>query len=131
MGRINFPEKVAGIKIDKTAQSLYFLISSAYTAAEKGTEVGEFTVHYEDNSIQRIKLVKSINIADWWAVTTEGDLPEAKVAWTGSIGMGKEVGIYKLDWENPSPGKKISTLDFLSFSKPCVPILISVTTKEG
>ena len=62
------------------------------------------------------------------------DLPEARIAWTGSNALLDrrpkqeiKIGLWAFTWTNPHPEKEIASLDVLSADKECDPFLVAVT----
>ncbi|MFI4913126.1 MAG: glycoside hydrolase family 2 protein [Sedimentisphaeraceae bacterium JB056] len=141
------PDFVKNIKVQRSnVKNIYFLHASAYNGnvGDSGKYVMNFRYsgkEYEER-IERVRmgyvsenilfypveapLVSPMNMADWWGCVK--DLPDAKVAWRGSIPSCPKVGILNYKWTNPNPQEYIESIDFYGPTKTnVVPILLAVT----
>lgn len=129
-----FPPRIDGIPVNQKLSRLFFLHASAWT----GDDVGRYRLNYEDGSYHDLLLVNGRNTGDWLAPR---ELPEATlvVAQGNRQGTGL-IGLYRAEFANPHPQKKILTLDFLwsGFEHGIewrpglapVPILVAVTGEQ-
>lgn len=132
------PEKVEGIKVDALFDRLHILHSTGYGEAENrlddGTVIGEYVVHYADNSTARIPVVYGEDLRDWWVNPDRSSLKRAKAAWTGSNPASEanmaQIRLYSVAWENPNPNKKVTSIDFVSKKTACDPFLIALTIEK-
>src|SRR5205823_6181546 len=104
---------------------------------EDDTPIGEYRVHYEDGTNAVIPIVYGKDVRDWFYVEDEKEPSRGKVAWQGNNGRAPQVGarirLYLSTWENPSPGKKVTTIDYSSRKDQTVaaPFCIAMTLEEG
>jgi hypothetical protein len=121
------PSEMLDIPVNRKADRLYFLHNSAW-----GTPGFTYRVWYlEDRKawifgkpdpFVDVVVKPAEHIQDWFFASDvdRGDLflPGATVAWRGptpySKAMGREVGVYQMVWDNPSPEKTIEKIDILS-----------------
>ncbi|NLX04808.1 MAG: hypothetical protein GXY33_06665 [Phycisphaerae bacterium] len=120
------PLKVMGVDLgERRAERLYIIQKSAWS---KPGEVGEYRIHYAQPGLtETIPLVIPQNLRDWHG---PGELPEARVAWQGKVGMGADVGVYMFTWENPHPEVPLDSLDFISNDTGPVLSLIAITGEK-
>jgi beta-galactosidase len=132
------PEKIEGIKIDTEFVRLHLLHSTGYGEAENpvadGTVIGEYVVHYADDTTARIPIVYGEDVRDWWVNPARSELKRAKPAWTGTNAPAEanmaQIRLYSVAWENPHPEKKVRTIDFVSKKTECDPFLIALTVEK-
>ena len=121
------------IPIDRKADVLFFLQSSAWTSAKHHAN---YIVRYADGTEATIKLVGGVNYRDWVASDpTEPFLYETdtvtRCAWSGKSVLFPKVSLYNMGWVNPRPGKTIRAVGFESKGLG-VPILVALTVaKKG
>ncbi len=128
----DFPVRIDGIPVNAKVSRLFFL----HTAAWKGTEAGCYRIHYSDNTHLDYMLIQGKNIGDWWNTAR---LPEALPGIVRSNPLSESVGTYMASWENPHPGKTVTSIDFLSAGqsrnidylpgRAPVPILVAITAE--
>ena len=131
--RPDLPESVRGIPVQARGDQLHFLHSTQGGDPED-TEIGAYVIHYSDGSTERIPLVYSREITNWWHRDPGRKLTGAKVAWTGlndavaiHVRPGLFVRLFTITWTNPHPEKTIAALDVLSAGKDCDPFLVALT----
>jgi hypothetical protein len=131
--KIKYPEKVCGIVINQKASKVCFLQASAWGEVEN-KEVGQYIIHYEDNSTDTISIRYLDNTRDWWFA--EGDeMPKnAAQAWTGLNDItekrGLQIRLFTYIWNNPQINKTIKSIDFLSAMTNAAPYLVAITLEE-
>ena len=129
--RIDYPERVIGIKVDQRCTRMHFLQAAVSAASSaKGEEIGRYIVHYANGRQESILLLIGENVADWWNL----DAPAPRVAamaWTGANDASDQVGrgiqLFKSTWDNPAPDDTVTSIDFLSAGKPAAPFLVALT----
>jgi WD40 repeat protein/tetratricopeptide (TPR) repeat protein len=133
----NLPEKVEGIRAGLKCKKLHFLHATCWSQPE-GTQIGSYTIHYEDGSTAELALMYGANIRNWWVHgEPRPDISQGKIAWKGRNERawsltGLLVQLYTAAWENPHPDKLVTTIDFTSLSTECAPWLVAVTAEtEG
>ena len=131
------PNKVEGIKVDQTFAKLHILHSTQYgeggAPIEEGTRVAEYKVNYADGTSEVIPVVYGQDVRDWWFYPNSKEVTRGKVGWKGENEYCKtfeaELHLYVLTWENPHPGKKVTSINF---SKPeqetvAAPFCVAIT----
>ena len=137
------PAKVEGIQVGKTFAKLHILHATGFGGGpnqdgdplfvKDDTPIGEYQVHFEDKTSEAIPIVYGKDVRDWFYVDGEKDISRGKVAWTGDNAFAKQVGarirLYLTTWENPKPGTKVVTIDYLSRKDDTVaaPFCLAIT----
>jgi len=124
------PTKVEGIKVGSTVHKLHILHSTGYgrgnsdegqesdaSFIKDGTRIAEYVVRYEDGKTETIPVVYGEDVRDWWFTEYSKGVTRGKVAWKGDNELAKEFNIqirlYLTTWENPHPGKKVASIDYV------------------
>lgn len=118
-----FPEKVEGIAVGQKLSRLFFLHSLAWSSGKK---VGEYRIHYADQTTEIVDIVDGQNIGDWWF---PGDLSQAYIAYFAENPVGRGVGLWLFAWENPKPDVAIVSIDFVS-TGASVPALVAISGEK-
>ncbi len=144
--------RVEGIPVQQEARRLHLLLGS--TEAEQllgdrlsadttitrrdieGQVIGKLVVHYVDGGTAALDLVYGRDVRDWWSDPAKAGsetTDRAKVVWTGenplATRFGRRLRLYLNTRENPRPGVKITTFDFVSTMTTSAPFLIAVTVE--
>jgi WD40 repeat protein len=129
------PVRVEGIPVQQEAAQLHLLLGTILPEAE-GTVIGRLGLRYADGETRLLDLVYGRDVREWWYEPTKADVEptdRAKVVWTGSNPVANEYGrrlrLYLNSRENPRPGVKIATFDFVSTMSKSAPFLIAVTVE--
>jgi len=135
----NLPTRVE-IPLGRKAASIVFLhtlderLNQSYQG--KRELAGYYFMVYEDGTYEPMELKYATNIANfdglntWWGYSPVGEAMEkASMAWKGQMGAGVDAVLYKAEWVNPYPGKKIEKIIFAAPWKPvgANPILVAAT----
>jgi hypothetical protein len=139
------PEKVT-IPVNRAFATLHLLHATQYGGGpnkpgddwfvEDNTPIGEYRVQYEDSSTVLIPIVYGQDVRDWFYVEGEKEPSRSKVAWKGSNGRAPQVGarirLYLSSWENPSPAKKVTAIEYTSRKDQTVaaPFCVALTLEE-
>jgi thiol-disulfide isomerase/thioredoxin len=124
-----YPRRVQGIKIGRKCERFHFLHSAGW-AVDDGTVVGRYTIRYADGSSQPLPIIYGEDVRDWWVGADKViELKNSQVAWQGQTSNGNAVRIYKRTWENPSPEREVTSIDFGSTMTRCAPFLLAITTE--
>jgi hypothetical protein len=126
------PEAIEGVQVGKAAAKLHLLHGTLYGngsvigqegAADDplyvpdGTRIAEYKVHYEGGATETIPVVYGEDVRDWWFTPASKGVKRGKVAWQGdnplAKGLGSQIRVFLLTWENPKPDKKITRIDFV------------------
>ena len=121
---------VAGIPIHRQCRRLHFLHASTWDGPAIG-EIGRYTLHYRDGSMQSIPLIHGVNIHDWWI--DPANPPHPTPVWTGANphlrSIGWSAGLFHLAWDNPFPEREIAFLSVETDGNSRLPLLAAVTTE--
>jgi RNA polymerase sigma factor (sigma-70 family) len=108
------PAKVVGIKVDAKAMKLHFLHACGHRGnVPRDTPIGKYVVHFADKTTEVIEIVYGKDVVDWWVQPGVSDPTRGKVAWEGQNAF-SAIKLFLMTWENPHPGKRIVTLDFVA-----------------
>jgi hypothetical protein len=133
------PMKVEGIKVNESAARIQILHGTGYGAAggfvADGAKIGEYVIHYEDQSTASIPIDYGTDVRDWWSWGKSPEVTRGKIAWAGTNDFSEEekqiIHLYLATWENPKPALKISTIDYISTGKtPAAPFCIAITLEQ-
>ena len=135
-GRNEYPESITGIKLGKRCQQLHLLHGAGGVFDPEGVTIAKLVLHYADKSMREIDIKTGVHVRDWW-----GD-PKQKLTgknsvltWTGTNPALNQYGgehpgslrIYMTTFENPQPGTKIATIDYVSTMRNSSPFLIGLS----
>jgi hypothetical protein len=129
------PKKVTGIKVGSHAARLHFFHSCGHSGGTpEGTVVARYVVHYEDDSTATIEVVWGRDVKDWWIAPGERGPTKSKVGWEGENALvkatGSKIQISVTTWENPSPAKKIVSLDYVAADNvPAAAFCVAITAE--
>ena len=121
------PERVI-IPLNIKANSLVFLHTTGWAAADTGDEVGSYTINFADGSISTIPLLYGQNISAW----TESEVSSISLhkAWKGETRNGLDISADLLLWDNPKANQVILSIEFLSTGSIANPILLGISTLD-
>jgi hypothetical protein len=143
-----FPDRIDSIAVDRTCGRIHLLHSTCYGGHGKSavasdaivqddTQIGEYIIHYDDGATSSIALIYGRDVRDWWYVAGDSETPRlGKVAWEGENDFSDStiagVRVYSSIWENPYPGKKIKTIDFVGRKNltAAAPFCIAITLED-
>jgi len=136
----NPPDHMDGIPVNQKADALFFLqaarIDQRRSADEikqgKKYEMADYVVHYADGTTARVPVYAEIGVDDY-KQKTPAALPGAQIAWTKPYaGTDQSAVAYSMQWNNPSPGKAITTIDFVyGPDRRGVPALLALTAASA
>lgn len=141
---IEKPDKVQGIGVGQAFTKLHILHGDAFGAhgepgspgfVEDGTEVGEYTLYYEDGTSASIPIVYGKDVRDWWSWDKPVDITRGQIAWEGKSAAARKAGqlvrLYMVTWENPKPDQKVLSIDYVStFKSAAAPFLVAITLER-
>jgi hypothetical protein len=111
------PDKVEGIRVDRSFDRLHILHATAFNS-EPNTVIGMYVIRYADGARETIEMVYGQNICDWWYEDEEKEPAVATVAWMGENELAKKsakkIRLYHAVWKNPHPEKKVAGIDLLT-----------------
>jgi hypothetical protein len=136
----HMPEKIEGIKVDRSFAKLYVLHGCGWGAGgsesvSDGTVIGQYIVHYEDNTRAVIPIAYGKDVRDWWNHDNSQPVTRGKVAWTGSNDLSRmfNVGIrlFLSTWENPQRDKKVRSMDYIAIGDTAAaPFCVAMTVES-
>jgi hypothetical protein len=144
------PDKVVGIKVGKTFARLHLLHVTGYgngsVVGEEGKAgdplfvadgalIAQYKVHYEDGTTQLIPVVYGEDVRDWFFTDNSKGVSRGKVAWEGNNELAKslksQIRLYLTTWENPHPGKRVKSIDYVKLGEtPAAPFWVAATMEE-
>jgi hypothetical protein len=96
------PDKVEGIKVDRSFTKLHILHATRFGGGpnvegsewfvKDGTAIGEYRVDYEGGESTTVSIVYGEDVRDWLFVDGEKGVSRGKVAWEGDNDRAKQVG---------------------------------------
>jgi len=133
------PAKVEGIPVNRRISRFYVLQAAQYGSPRSvldGTTIGEYKIHYEDDSTASMAIVYGEDVRDWWNWDDGRPATRGKVVWTGSNPTADESGVtlrlYLGVWENPHPEKKLTNVDIVStMNTICAPFCVAITLEDA
>ena len=119
------PKEIEGIKVEMAAETVYFLHMTGWEAA--GAPSYKFVMNYDGGSSEELLMESHFNSDDWCHIPAQ--LPDENSAqiWTEPGATCGTVSVIATKWENPSPAKRIKTIDFVSLETAAVPGLFAIT----
>lgn len=132
------PEKVEGIPINRQITKLHFLHGCGWVG-DTGTPIGDYVIHFEDQSTERLVIEYGRDVKDWWLYEFEQGQPtRAVLAWKGLNHASKSfkgqrisIGLFRKTWENPHPENKVVSVDYSSRNETvCSPFLVAITAQS-
>jgi hypothetical protein len=120
------PKQIDGIEIGMTAESIYFLHMTGWEAV--GMPSYKFVMNYEGGQSEELLLESNVNSDNWDQVPAPlADQDNSAWVWEETAVTVARGGLIATRWENPSPGKRIETIDFISLETAAVPALFAIT----
>jgi beta-galactosidase len=136
------PAKVEGIAVDRKLIRLHFLHATGYggagpdepTHVKDDTVIGHYIVHYDDKTMAKVPIVYGKDVRDWWDHDKSKETPRSRLAWEGSNEYAKKfkvrILLYRTPWDNPHPGKRVTTIDYISSNDtPAAPFCVAITAE--
>ncbi len=125
------PREVKGIQVGLRFRRLRVLHSCSRDASE-GTQIGGYTMHYDDETTVEIPIEYGVHVKDWWAHWGQmAEVSGAQAVWTSGTALSPPVRLYVMTWDNPSPDKVVATMDCSSTGADCAPFVVAMTVEEG
>jgi hypothetical protein len=144
------PEKVEGIKVNKTFAKLHILQATEYGTGNLSangkmdggplfiaddTPIAEYKLHYADGTTETIPVVYGKDVRDWWFNGKSPGVSRGKVVWKGDNELTKtkkyQIRLYAMTWTNPHPNKKVISIDFSRVGKSvAAPFCVAITMEE-
>jgi len=119
------PESIEGIAIGMAAEIIYFLHMTGWEAA--GQPSYKFIMNYDDGSSEELLMESNVNSDNWDQVPAPLADENSAWVWEETAVTVAKGGVIATKWENPKPGKKIQTIDFVSLNTAAVPALFAIT----
>lgn len=130
----NRPAKVAGIPVGTKFSKLHVLHATAYSDALDRC-IGTYTVHYDDGTSAMLPILFGKDVLDWWKYPGAPEPTRGRVAWQGENEGAKQfratIRLYLMTWENPHPGKTVTSIDYASTMTNCAPFCVAITAERA
>jgi peroxiredoxin/regulation of enolase protein 1 (concanavalin A-like superfamily) len=132
----NWPKKVEGIRVNQSVARLYIFQGAGWAFPPDGTMIGQYKVHYQDETEATIPIVLGEDVRDWWDNDGSKAVTRGKVVWAGqnaaSRAEDKSLRLYLAAWENPHPEKKVVSIDLISANaSDAAPFCVAITAEEA
>ena len=133
------PAGVEGIPVGRKIVRLYVLHGGQYGdqpgLPRDGTRVGEYRLHYDDDTSAVFPIIYGEDYRDWWYGGDHFPTTRGKVAWTGGnlliTPAGGVLRLYLSAWKNPHPEKEVASLDYVSaVERDSAPFCVAMTVEE-
>tara|TARA_B100000900_G_C20525394_1_gene693947 strand:+ start:16 stop:1224 length:1209 start_codon:yes stop_codon:yes gene_type:complete len=127
---IEYPDEVRNIKINSKANKIHFLTGLIYkNSISDGATAANLIIHFEDGSNATMPLVVNKDVYNWWSVhhAENGNIKPENIGFVGDNYLGNERILTKPIWENPTPEKIITHIDFVSGKVAAGPFLVGIT----
>ena len=132
----NYPREVTVTLPGVKGHYLYFLqnAAAAVRGAPANTVVARYTLHYADGTEATLPIREGVEIQQWWT----GNWWDNSGAASWPIFVGRNVysmkwsqyiGVWAMQWTNPSPDKVITSLTLTSAIKS-IPAIFAVTVDD-
>jgi tetratricopeptide (TPR) repeat protein len=134
-----FPERIEGLKLGRTCQSLHFLHAAGYVSgAANGTAIARYVVHFANGKKQDIPVIYGRDVLRHWVRSAPTNSAAGPVpAWMGKAGptnapaAGLSPALYQTTWPNPWPEVPIESLDFVSAMTDVDAFLVGLTVEPA
>jgi WD40 repeat protein len=128
-----YPSRIDGIAVKHPCRRLHFLHSAlSVAAAQDGTRVGDYVVHYASGRRAEIPII----VGESLALGNPGPIPQGKsfeVAWVcqnPEIQRQRgQIRLFKYTWANPFPADAIAELDLVYNPPGPAPFLVALTAE--
>lgn len=130
-----YPQSVEGIPVNRIFRQLNLLHGTTGSADDQ-TLVAKLVLHYVDGTTANLDIIYGEQVYDWWF---KGDANPSlagntKVAWMGENQSAKRKGyrirVFKTSFDNPKPGVRVETIDYVSALAPnSSPFLLALTAE--
>ena len=130
----DMPDKLEGIEVNKKAAKLHFLHATGWFADDE-TVIGEYVVNWDDGTSVTIPIAYGKDVRDWWYGDDDPEPTQGKVAWKGDNELAKgfdiQIRLYLTTWENPHPGKKVASIDYVKTGDSvAAPFCVAITLES-
>jgi hypothetical protein len=130
-----YPERVAGIRVDQQCKALHFLHACAYSTTN-GATIGAFRVRFADGSEKEVPIVYGPDVRDWWNYSNRSpQAGDAAAVWEGANpamvrhGGVRSIQLFKTAWTNSTPLVAITRIDYESKLAGAAPFLVAITAE--
>lgn len=113
-------KKAEGIAVGGTFTRLHMLQGTFYGKSAPyfipdDTQIGRYTIHYEDGTSVEDPIIYGQDVRDWWFQADAPGTSRARIAWEGESPSAKSQGhrirAYLGTWRNPHPEKPVARID--------------------
>jgi len=128
------PKKIEAIPVNTAFGKLYIFHGTGWGAAD-GVEIGQYKVHYEDETTETVPIVFGEDVRGWNYAGESESVKRGCVAWVGCNAAMRRTGgslrLYLTMWENPRPDKKVVSIDYISAMTNAAPFCVAMTIEQG
>ena len=120
--------------MNKSFRKLYILHATGW--GKEGEVIGQYKVHYEDETEETISIVYGKDVRNWWNIDHSKPVSRGKVVWEGSnLAATRDANatlrLYLTMWKNPQPEKEVVSIDYISTKKTYpAPFCVAMTVEE-
>lgn len=130
-----YPQSVEGIPVNRFFRQLSLLHGTTGSADDQ-TLVAKLVLHYVDGTTADLDITYGEQVYDWW-FKGDANPPLAgntNVAWIGenraATKKGYRIRVFKTLFDNPKPGVRVETIDYVSALAPASsPFLLALTAE--
>lgn len=119
------PISIEDIKVGMQAEAVFFVHMTGWE--NMGAPSYKFVMNYQDGSKGELLMESGINSDDWCHVPTPLQDENSIWLWQETGVTCGQVAVIATKWENPFPGKRIKTIDFVSLETGAVPGLFAIS----
>ncbi len=123
-----FPRRIDRIPVHRACRKLAFLMGAGWIDPD-GVQIGQFVLHYTDGQTKILPIIYGRDVRDWW--NSQAITSGSTVAWTGenvaTRAEHSKIRLFKNVRDNPLPGARIETIDFVSTMQGSAPFLLAIT----
>ena len=100
----------------------------------EGRPVAALVFHYADGERSEVEIVYGRQVREWETNPgSRSEVSEGEVVWWGSNPVvalaGDSLRLYQASWDNPRPGERVASIDFVSRLTAFAPFLIAITVE--
>lgn len=124
---------VRGIPVPANCHRIHFLMGVDALQEDHGAILATWRMHFCDGTSSERPVLYGHDLLDWHAeLRHDRPGPSPRVAWSGPMPSPRKGDVsilYRVTWENPSPGQALRELDFLLGSPISRPFCVAISTE--
>jgi len=121
--RPKLPAATKPIELGQRAGKLLILHAASWADLAKQESLYTIEVTYGDGQVEQVTMVAGKDVGNY---DQPAELPNWKLAWTGAVPGGHQVGVGYTVWTNPRPQAAIKSLRLVSAGNG-VPLILAMT----